>query len=90
MRLHAPFRWLESILRLYTTHKNTDAFYILGIPSFAVWIIKATQWQHKPTTLVLTNTIEIFNQEESWRHRIFAQCDNYIAISQEIADGLVQ
>ena len=51
VRLHAPFRWLESILRLYTTHKNTDAFYILGIPSFAVWIIKAAQWQHKPTTL---------------------------------------
>ena len=90
VRLHAPFRWLESILRLYTTHKNTDAFYILGIPSFAVWIIKAAQWQHKPTTLVLTNTIEIFNREESWRHKIFAQCDNYIAISQEIADGLVQ
>ena len=90
VRLHAPFRWLESILRLYTTHKNTDAFYILGLPKFAVWIIKAAQWQHKPTTLVLTNTIEIFNREESWRHKIFAQCDNFIAISQEIADGLVK
>ena len=22
VRLHAPFRWLESILRLYTTHKS--------------------------------------------------------------------
>ena len=32
VRLHAPFRWLESTLRLYTTHKNTDAFYIWGFP----------------------------------------------------------
>ena len=90
VRLHAPFRWLESILRLYTTHKNTDAFYILGIPRFAVWIIKAAQWQHKPTTLVLTSSVEIFDKDENWRNRIFAQCDNFIAISQEIADGLVK
>ena len=90
VRLHAPFRWLESIVRLYTTHKNTDAFYILGLPQFAVWIIKAAKWQHKPTTLVLTNTIEIFDREENWRNRVFAQCDNFIAISQEIADGLVK
>lgn len=90
VRLHAPFRWLESILRLYTTHKNTDAFYILGIPRFAVWIIKAAQWQHKPTTLVLTSSVEIFDKNENWRNRVFAQCDNFIATSQEIADGLVQ
>lgn len=90
VRLHAPFRWLESIVRLYTTHKNTDAFYILGIPKFAVWVIKAAQWQHIPTTLVLTNTLEIFDGKAGWRNKIFAQCDNYIAISQDIADGLVK
>ena len=89
VRLHAPFRWLESTLRLSTTHKNTDAFYILGLPQFAVWIIKAAQRQHKPTTLVLTSAVEIFDKNENWRNRVFAQCDNFIAISQEIADGLV-
>lgn len=89
VRLHAPFRWLESTLRLSTTHKNTDAFYILGLPQFAVWIIKAAKRQHKPTTLVLTSVVEIFDKNENWRNRVFAQCDNFIAISQEIADGLV-
>ena len=37
VRLHAPFRWLEIICRLLTTHRDVDAFYIIGAPKFAVW-----------------------------------------------------
>jgi len=87
-RLHAPFRWLEICFRLLTTHKNTNCFYIVGVPKFAVWAILMARWLNKPTTLVLTSNSEFFAQEDGWRQNILTKCDNYIAISQEIAKGL--
>ena len=87
-RLHAPFRWLEIMIRLLTTHKDTDCFYIVGTPKFAVWAILMARWLHKPTTLVLTSKSEIFERDTNWRQKILASCDNYIAISAEIAQGL--
>lgn len=89
-RLHAPVRWMESVIRLLTTHSNTDCIYILGTPKFSVWAILWARYMHKPTTLVLTSKSEIFNKKDGWRYRIFATCDNYIAISREIAHGLIE
>lgn len=37
---------------------------------------------------MLTSKVEIFDSSSGWRNKIFAQCDQYIAISQEIAQGL--
>ena len=36
VRLHGLIRWLEIFLRLLTTHRKTDAFYIIGRPKFSV------------------------------------------------------
>lgn len=88
VRLHAPFRWLEIMIRLATTHKNTDAFYILGIPKFSVWVILFAKLIKKPVTLALTSKVEVFDVKKNWRNKIFGKCDNYIAISNEIAAGL--
>jgi glycosyltransferase involved in cell wall biosynthesis len=88
VRLHAPFRWLEIIIRLLTTHRRLDTFYILGHPAFAVWVILYARLYHKKTVLVLTGKAEIF-RKTSWRNRILTQCDRYIALSQEIHDSLI-
>ena len=90
VRLHAPFRWLEIILRLLTTHRNVDAFYILGAPKFAVWAIIMAKLLGKPVTMALTRRDEIFDTKSSWRNKIFSKCDNYIAISHEIERGFIQ
>ncbi len=87
VRLHAPFRWLEIIIRLLTTHRDIDAYYIIGRPSFAVWAILFAKLTGKPVTLSLTGKAELFHREENWRCRIFAKCDRYIALSKEIQKG---
>lgn len=88
VRLHAPFRWLEIIVRQLTTHRDTDCFYIIGIPKFAVWAILMGKLLGKSVTLALTSKSEIFNRNENWRTKILASCDNYIANSTEMAEGL--
>ena len=90
VRLHDPFRWLEIFIRMFTTHKNTDAFYIIGTPKFAVWIILYAQFMKIPVTLSLTSKVEIFSSQNGWRNKIFAKCNNYIAISKEIKEGLIK
>ncbi len=90
VRLHDPFRWLEIFIRMFTTHKNTDAFYIIGTPKFAVWIILYAQFMKIPVTLSLTSKVEIFSSQNGWRNKIFAKCNNYIAISKEIKRGLIE
>lgn len=90
VRLHDPFRWLEIFIRMFTTHKNTDAFYIIGTPKFAVWIILYAQFMKIPVTLSLTSKVEIFSSQNGWRNKIFAKCNNYIAISKEIKQGLIE
>lgn len=87
VRLHAPFRWLELIIRLLTTHSNIDAFYIIGTPKFAVWAILMARILKKPVTLALTAKMEIFNRDENWRTKILASCNHFIATSQEIGQG---
>lgn len=89
VRLHAPFRWLEIIIRLLTTHRKMDAFYIIGTPKFAVWMILLAKIFHKPVTLALTGKAEIFDADQNWRNKILAKCTNYIAISHEIHRGLI-
>lgn len=88
VRLHNPFRWLEIILRLHTTHRNTDAFYIIGRPNFAVWCILYANYYKIPTTMALTGSAEIFQGNKGWRNKIFCKCDNYIALSEDIKEGL--
>ena len=90
VRLHAPFRWLEIIIRLLTTHRDIDAFYVIGIPSFAVWAILFARLFHKPVTLALTGKAEIFDGKSSWRHKIFTKCNHYIATTREIAEGFYE
>ena len=90
VRLHAPFRWLEIIIRLLTTHRDIDAFYIIGIPSFAVWAILFARFFGKPVTLALTGKAEIFDGRSSWRHKIFAKCNRYVATTKEIAQGFYE
>ena len=87
VRLHAPFRWLEIIIRLLTTHRDIDAFYIIGIPSFAVWAILFANLFNKPVTLALTGKAEIFDGGSNWRHKIFTKCTHYVATTKEIAQG---
>ena len=89
VRLHAPFRWLEIILRLLTTHRDIDAFYVIGIPSFAVWAILFARLIKKPVTLALTGKAEIFDRNANWRNKIFSTCDRYVATTREIAEGFV-
>lgn len=89
VRLHAPFRWLEVILRLLTTHRKIDCFYIIGTPKFAVWMILLAKIFHKLITMALTGKAEIFDVNQNWRNKIFAKCTNYIAISHEIHRGII-
>ena len=90
VRLHEPSRGLEIILRLLTTHRDIDTFYILGTPKFAVWAILVAQLLHKPVTLSLTGNYEIFQSRKNWRMRVFSMCDHYLALSKEIRHGLLQ
>ena len=90
VRLHGPFRWLEIILRLLTTHRSIDAFYILGKAGFSVWAILMAKLLKKPVTMALTGKAEIFNGSNSWRNRIFTKCDHYIALSNEIREGFIK
>lgn len=90
VRLHAPFRGIEVIWRMLTTHRDLNAIYILGRPKFAVWAILLAKRLHIPVTLALTGVSELFNNKESWKWKVFASCDNYIALSQEIKRGFIQ
>lgn len=90
VRLHAPFRWLEIIIRLLTTHRKIDAFYILGASKFSVWAIVLAHLLRKPVTMSLTISEEVFDKDKGWRNKIFASCDHYIAISNEICENLVK
>lgn len=90
VRLHAPFRWLEIIIRLLTTHRHLDAFYIIGTPKFAVWMVLLARIFDKPVTLALTGKAEIFDADSNWRNKIFAKCNNYVATTHEIQQGFIQ
>ena len=89
VRLHPPFRWLEIFLRLLTTHRDIDAFYIIGTPKFAVWAILFARLFKKPVTLALTGKAEIFGAD-NWRNKILATCTNYVATTKEIRDGFIE
>ena len=90
VRLHPPFRWLEIFLRLLTTHRDIDAFYIIGTPKFAVWAILFAKVFNKPVTLALTGKAEIFSANKNWRNKILAKCTHYVATTREIRDGFVK
>ena len=90
VRLHAPFRWLEIIIRLLTTHRDIDVFYIIGTPQFAVWAILMAQLLHKPIVLALTGKAEIFDRNKNWRNKIFSKCDQYVATTHEIQRGFIE
>ncbi len=89
VRLHPPLRWLEIFLRLLTTHRDIDAFYIIGTPKFAVWAILFANFFNKPVTLALTGKAEIFSAN-SWRNKILAKCTHYVATTKEIRDGFIE
>lgn len=88
VRLHAPFRWLEIFVRLLTTHRDIDSFYIIGTPAFAVWAILYARIFHKPVTMSLTISEELFAGKATWRNKILAKCSCYIANTREIRRGL--
>ena len=90
VRLHPPFRWLEIFLRLLTTHRAIDAFYIIGTPKFSVWAILFARIFNKPVTLALTGKAEIFSADKNWRNKILATCTHYIATTKEISDGFIK
>lgn len=90
VRLHAPFRWLEIIIRLLTTHRHLDAFYIIGTPKFSVWVVLMARAFNKPVTLALTGKAEIFDADSSWRNKILAKCTNYVATTHEIQQGFIR
>ena len=90
IRLHGLIRWLEVFLRLLTTHRKTDAFYIIGRPKFAVWAILFAKLTGKPVTLALTGKAEIFGNNKSFREKLFASCDNYIATTHEIKESFIK
>lgn len=90
VRLHAPFRWLEIIIRLLTTHRDIDVFYIIGTPQFAVWAILLSKILNKPVVLALTGKAEIFDREKNWRNKIFSKCSCYIATTHEIKQGFIE
>ncbi|MBR1859485.1 MAG: glycosyltransferase family 4 protein, partial [Selenomonadaceae bacterium] len=90
VRLHAPFRWLEIIIRLLTTHRDVDVFYIIGTPKFAIWAILFAKLFNKPVTLALTGKAEIFDRNKNWRNKIFSKCNAYIATTHEIQHGFIE
>lgn len=90
VRLHGAFRWLELLVRLATTHRNTDVLYILGQPWFAVWAIVWSKITGIPVFLTLTSESELFDRDHSWRTRLLAQCNGYFANSKALFKGLVE
>ena len=90
VRLHPPLRWLEIFLRLLTTHRDIDAFYIIGTPKFSVWAILFARLFNKPVTLALTGKAEIFIAADGWRNKILAMCNHYVATTKEIRDGFIE
>ena len=90
IRLHGSIRWFEVFLRLLTTHRKTDAFYIIGRPKFSVWAILYAKLTDKPVTLALTGKAEVFNNKQSFREKLFASCDNYIATTHEIKESFIK
>jgi len=90
IRLHGSIRWFEVFLRLLTTHRKTEAFYIIGRPKFAVWAILFAKLTGKPVTLALTGKAEIFGNNQSFREKLFASCDNYIATTHEIKESFIK
>ena len=90
IRLHGSIRWFEVFLRLLTTHRKTDAFYIICRPKFAVWAILFAKLTGKPVTLALTGKAEIFGNNKSFREKLFASCDNYIATTHEIKESFIK
>ena len=90
VRLHAPFRGLEILVRLCTTHRHIDVIYILGISKFSVWAILYARFMKKRVIMSLTGTFEVFKGDADWRTKIFTRCSHYIAISNEIKDGLIK
>ena len=90
VRLHGLIRWLEIFLRLLTTHRKTDAFYIIGRPKFSVWAILYAKLTDKPVTLALTGKAEVFNNKQSFREKLFASCENYIATTHEIKESFIK
>lgn len=89
VRLHGPIRWLESIVRLVSTHRDTDAFYIFSKPEFSVWVVMMARVLNKPVTLVLTHRDETV-RPRTWREKVLCACDRYIAISNEIKKCMIE
>ena len=90
VRLHGLIRWFEIFLRLLTTHRKTDAFYIIGRPKFSVWAILYAKLTGKPVTLALTGKAEVFSSNKSFREKLFASCDHYIATTHEIKESFIK
>ena len=89
VRLHSPIRWLEILFRLITTHKKTDAFYIIGKPKFSVWAILFSKLTDKHVTLALTGKAELFNGKDSYRNKLLSSCNHYIALNHEIKKSYI-
>ena len=89
VRLHSPIRWLEILFRLITTHKKTDAFYIIGKPKFSVWAILFSKLTDKHVTLALTGKAELFNGKDTYRNKLLASCNHYIALNHEIKKSYI-
>lgn len=90
IRLHGTIRWFEVFLRLLTTHRKTEAFYIIGRPKFAVWAILFAKLAGKPVTLALTGKAEVFSNKQSFREKLFASCNQYIATTHEIKESFIK
>lgn len=90
VRLHEPFRGLEILFRLFTTHRDIDAFYILGTAKFAVWAILYAHFVNERVVMAITGKSEIFNKKTNWRNKLFSTCDHYIALSREIKQGFIE
>lgn len=90
IRLHGSIRWFEVFLRLLTTHRKTKAFYIIGRPKFAVWAILFAKLTGKPVTLALTGKAEVFSNKQSFREKLFASCNQYIATTHEIKESFIK
>ena len=54
VRLHSGVRWLEVLVRLFTTHRRIEAFYVIGTPAFSVWAVLYARVVGKPVVLSLT------------------------------------
>ena len=90
IRLHGSIRWFEVFLRLLTTHRKTKAFYIIGRPKFAVWAILFAKLTGKPVTLAITGKAEVFSNKQSFREKLFASCNQYIATTHEIKESFIK